>query len=84
MEWVSPIHRPRLPDRHTIAGLVAMGGQTRPQLKVHVGSARKAGASREEIAEVIFQMAMYGGFPATINGLNAALEVFDAEDEVDT
>lgn len=64
----------------TIAGLTAIGGQTAPQLKVHVASARKAGASREEIAEVIFQMAMYGGFPSAINGLNAALEVFDAED----
>ncbi len=64
----------------TIAGLVAMGGQTRPQLKVHVGSARKAGATREEIAEVIFQMSMYGGFPASINALNAAIEVFDNED----
>lgn len=64
----------------TIAGLTAMGGQTRPQLKVHVHSAREAGASREEIAEVIFQMALYGGFPAAINALNAAIEVFDAED----
>ena len=64
----------------TIAGLAAMGGQTRPQLKVHVGSARRAGASREEIAEVIFQMAMYGGFPAAFNALNAAIEVFEAEE----
>ena len=63
----------------TIAALTAMGGQTRPQLKVHVGSALKAGASKEEIAEVIFQMSMYGGFPAAINALNAAKEVFDAE-----
>ncbi|MEM9343078.1 MAG: carboxymuconolactone decarboxylase family protein [Pseudomonadota bacterium] len=65
----------------TIAGLTAIGGQTRPQLKVHVQSARTAGASREEIAEIIFQMAMYGGFPAAINALNAAIEVFDAEEK---
>ncbi|MEM6636487.1 MAG: carboxymuconolactone decarboxylase family protein [Pseudomonadota bacterium] len=64
----------------TIAGLTALGGQTRPQLKVHVASARRAGASREEIAEIIFQMAMYGGFPSAINALNAALEVFEAEE----
>ena len=64
----------------TIAGLTALGGQTLPQLKVHVGSARRAGASREEIAEIIFQMAMYGGFPAAINALNAAMEVFEAEE----
>ncbi|MEO0991481.1 MAG: carboxymuconolactone decarboxylase family protein [Pseudomonadota bacterium] len=65
----------------TIAALAAMGGQTRPQIKVHVSSARRAGASREEIAEVIYQMAMYGGFPAAINALNAAIEVFEAEEE---
>ncbi|MEX3008260.1 carboxymuconolactone decarboxylase family protein [Hoeflea sp. TYP-13] len=60
----------------TIAALTALGGQTAPQLKVNIGGALKAGASREEIAEAIWQMALYGGFPAAINGLNAALEVF--------
>lgn len=63
----------------TIAALTALGGQTRPQLKVNVAAARRAGASRREIGEVIWQMALYGGFPAAINGLNAALEVFAEE-----
>lgn len=63
----------------TIAALTALGGQTRPQLKVNISGALKAGASREEIAEAIWQMALYGGFPAAINGLNAALEVFAEE-----
>lgn len=64
----------------TIAALTALGGQTRPQLKVNIAGGRKAGLSREEIAETIWQMSLYGGLPAAINGLNAALEVFDAED----
>jgi len=64
----------------TIAALTALGGQTRPQLKVNIAGGRKAGLSREEIAETIWQMSLYGGIPAAINGLNAALEVFDAED----
>ena len=64
----------------TVAALTAQGGQTRPQLKVNVASARSVGASREEICEIIYQMALYGGFPAMINGLNAAIEVFEAED----
>ncbi|MCL4162095.1 UNVERIFIED_CONTAM: hypothetical protein GTU68_026562 [Idotea baltica] len=64
----------------TIAALTALGGQTRPQLKVNIEGGRKAGLTREEIAETIWQMALYGGFPAAINALNAALEVFDAED----
>lgn len=64
----------------TVAALAALGGQTAPQLKVNIASARAVGASREEIAEIIFQMALYGGFPAMINALNAALEVFETED----
>ncbi|APX11756.1 carboxymuconolactone decarboxylase family protein [Tateyamaria omphalii] len=65
----------------TIAALAAMGGQTRPQLKVNIASARAVGASREEVCEIIYQMTLYGGFPAMINAMNAAIEVFEAEDE---
>lgn len=64
----------------TVAALTALGGQTGPQLKVNIAHARKAGASRIEIAEVILQMSVYGGMPATINALNRALEVFEAEE----
>jgi 4-carboxymuconolactone decarboxylase len=68
--------RPGLPlrDRNlaTIAALTALGGQTRPQLMVNIASGRKAGLSQKEIAEVIWQMALYGGFPSAINALNAA------------
>ncbi len=61
----------------TVAALTALGGQTRPQLKVNIAAALRSGASRREVGEVIWQMALYGGFPAAINGLNAALEVFE-------
>lgn len=64
----------------TVAALASQGGQTSPQLKVNIKSARAVGASREEIAEIIFQMALYGGFPAMINAMNSALDVFEAED----
>lgn len=71
-----------LRDRYlaTIAALTALGGQTKPQLMVNIAGGRKAGLSQEEIAEVIWQMALYGGFPSAINALNAALEVFEAEE----
>ena len=76
--------RPGLPlrDRYlaTIAALAALGGQTRPQLKVNIAGGRKAGLSQKEIAEVIWQMSLYGGFPSAVNGLNAALEVFSEEE----
>ncbi len=65
----------------TVAALTALGGQTRPQLKVNIASARAVGASREEICEIIFQMTLYGGFPAMINAMNAAIEVFETEEE---
>lgn len=64
----------------TIAALTALGGQTRPQLKVNIAAALRSGATKREIGEVIWQMALYGGFPAAINGLNAALEVFEEQE----
>lgn len=77
--------RPGLPlrDRYlaTIAALTALGGQTAPQLKVNIAGGRKAGLTQQEIGEVIWQMALYGGFPAAINGLNAALDVFSEEED---
>tara|TARA_R110002049_G_scaffold23545_2_gene83237 strand:+ start:49099 stop:49482 length:384 start_codon:yes stop_codon:yes gene_type:complete len=63
----------------TVAALTAMGGQTGPQLKINIVHTRAAGASEREILEAIWQMSVYAGLPAAINGLNAALEVF-AED----
>ncbi len=61
----------------TIAALTALGGQTSPQLKVNIEGALKAGLTKEEIGEVIWQMSLYGGFPSAINALNTALEVFE-------
>ncbi|MDG4718376.1 MULTISPECIES: carboxymuconolactone decarboxylase family protein [Thalassospira] len=64
----------------TIAALTVLGGQTAPQLKVNIAHTLSAGASRTEIIEAIWQMAVYGGLPAAINGLNAARELFDEMD----
>lgn len=71
-----------LRDRYlaTIAALTALGAQTSPQLAINISGARNVGLSREEIGEVIWQMALYGGFPAAINALNVALEIFAKED----
>jgi 4-carboxymuconolactone decarboxylase len=59
----------------TVAALTAMGNAA-PQLKVHIHGALNLGWTREEIVEVIMQMAVYAGFPAALNGLAAAKEVF--------
>jgi len=59
----------------TIAALTALGN-AQPQLKVHIAGALNVGCKPQEIVEVILQMAVYAGFPAAINALNAAREVF--------
>lgn len=61
----------------TIAALTALGNAA-PQLKVHIEAGLKVGLSRAEIVEVLIQMAVYAGFPAALNGLFAAKEVFAA------
>lgn len=59
----------------TIAALTALGYAI-PQLKVHINGALNVGCTKEEIVEIMMQMAVYAGFPAALNGLNAAKEVF--------
>lgn len=61
----------------TIAALTALGTAA-PQLKVHIEAGLNVGLSRDEIVEILMQMAVYAGFPAALNGLFAAEEVFAA------
>jgi 4-carboxymuconolactone decarboxylase len=58
-----------------VAALTALGNAS-PQLKVHIHGALNVGCLRQEVVEVIMQMAVYAGFPAALNGLFAAKEVF--------
>ena len=60
----------------TVAALTALGN-AEPQLKSHIGGALNAGCKPTEILEVIMQMAVYAGFPASLNGLSAARTVFN-------
>ena len=62
----------------TIAALAALG-HAAPQLKVHIRAGLNVGLTQAEIIEVLMQMAVYAGFPAALNGLFAAREVFAAE-----
>ena len=58
-----------------VAALTALGNAT-PQLKVHIQGALNVGVTRAEVVEILMQMAVYAGFPAALNGLAAAKEVF--------
>ena len=66
-----------------IAALTALG-TARPQLMVHIGAGLRVGLSREEIIEIMIQMSAYAGFPAALNAISAAAEVFAAEDGAST
>ncbi|MFS8181612.1 carboxymuconolactone decarboxylase family protein [Pseudovibrio denitrificans] len=61
----------------SIAALTAMGGHTGPQLAMNIEHTLNAGARPSEILEIIWQMAVYAGVPAALNGLNTALAYFE-------
>ena len=44
------------------------------EVRAHLHAALNVGATRQEVAEVIFQMVTYGGMPVVVD----ALEVFKA------
>lgn len=77
--------RPRLSLKHreivSIAALTALGSAI-PQLKVHVNGLLNVGGSRREVTETLLHLAFYVGFPAVLNAISAAREVF-AEREAD-
>lgn len=66
-----------LADRQlvTVAALAALGN-ARPQLQFHIAGALNAGCASGEIVELMLQLAVYAGFPAALNGVFAAQEVF--------
>ncbi|MGF6881432.1 4-carboxymuconolactone decarboxylase [Nocardia sp. GAS34] len=59
----------------TVAACTALGSAG-PQLRVHLHGLLNVGGTREEAVEAIMQMAGYAGFPAALNGMAAAREVF--------
>ncbi len=65
----------------TIAALTTLGNAI-SQLKVHINGALNVGVSRQEIIEIIIQMAVYAGFPAALNAMYAAKEVFQERDMI--
>ncbi len=60
----------------TLAALTVLGAQAEPQLKTTVRHALEAGATEREIAEVIWQMSMFGGMPAMQKALELAQGIF--------
>lgn len=60
----------------SVAALTVMG-TARPQLEVHLAAALNVGATVTEIVEIIIQMSLYAGFPASINAISALRTVLE-------
>lgn len=63
----------------TVAALTALGN-CQPQLNVHINGALNVGCTPNEVTEVILQMSVYAGFPASLNGMFVAKDVFKSRD----
>lgn len=62
----------------TVAMLAAMG--TAPgQLEFHMRAALNTGVTREEIVEIVLQVAVYAGIPASMNAITAAKSAFKVD-----
>ncbi len=64
---------------HQTRQLVAVAGLTvlerSEELKLHIYAALNVGCKPEEVAEVIFQMGIYGGMPVVNSALNCLKDV---------
>ena len=71
--------RPGLSQRDrsliTVAALLSLDRQS--QLKSHLGRALDNGVTKEELVEVITQLAFYAGWPCAINGVTALRSVLE-------
>jgi 4-carboxymuconolactone decarboxylase len=67
----------QLPTRQlcTVGALAALGN-ARPQLEYHINGALNVGCTPAEIVEVMILSSVYAGFPAALNGVSAAREVY--------
>jgi 4-carboxymuconolactone decarboxylase len=75
--WSRPGLTPRQRQIATLGALAALGNAA-PQLRFHIAGALNVGCTRREIVETFIHATVYAGFPAALNALAAAREVFAA------
>jgi len=73
--WARPGLDLRSRSLCTVAMLAALGKHD--ELVAHLAGALRLGISREELIEVLMQVACYAGVPAAVSALNAAAPVLD-------
>lgn len=59
----------------TVAALTVLG-YPQAELKDHIRGALNVGCTRDEVLEIILQMAVYAGFPAALEAVKTAASVF--------
>ena len=64
----------------TLAGLTVLGAQAEAQIRLTVRHLVEAGATKQEIAEVIAQMGMFAGVPAMSKAMELATEVLEKDE----
>ncbi len=64
----------------TLAGLTVLGAQAEAQIRLTVRHLVEAGATKQEIAETIAQMGMFGGVPAMTKAMELATEVLEKDE----
>ena len=76
--WGKVWARPGLPRKtRSLLNIALLTVLNRPhELKLHIRSSFNNGATREEIKEVLLQVACYAGVPAGIDGFRLAREAF--------
>jgi 4-carboxymuconolactone decarboxylase len=78
--YQSPTLDSRTRQIATVAALATLGTAA-PQLRTHIGGALRCGVTREELVEIMMQIAPFVGVAAAINGVAACREVFAAADQ---
>lgn len=64
----------------TLAGLTVLGAQAEAQIRLTVRHLIEAGATKQEIAEVIAQMGMFAGVPAMTKAMELATDVLEKDE----
>ena len=65
----------------TLGALTMLGAQAEAQIRLTVRHAMEAGATKQEIAEAIAVMGVFGGVPAMSKAMELAGSVMETEEE---
>jgi 4-carboxymuconolactone decarboxylase len=82
--WGTILERPGLSEREreliTISVLIALGRDR--EAVTHLNGALNVGITKDEIVEVLMQLGVYAGFPATMTGAALLADVLQARGEL--